>query len=305
MPSLRQLEYLQALSHTRHFRRAAERVGISQPTLSAQLKALEDRLGVQLVERDQSGVVFTAAGEEILAIAQLVLGQVQDIRDVATAHRDGLGGIVRLGVPPTIGPYLVPRMVPGLHAAFPQLKLYIREGIPSELPIALARGTHDLLLTPVPVLGGDLETRQLFREPIFLVVAADHPFAASAEIDRTQLKGQAVLSLGRGYQLHAQVEALCEEFGAQLLSNFEGTSLDTLRQMVGMGMGISFLPGLYVRTMLQQDEGVRILELRNRALYRTIGCAWRRASARSHHYERIIEHLLVAVRRDFPDFALL
>jgi LysR family transcriptional regulator, hydrogen peroxide-inducible genes activator len=305
MPSLRQLEYLLALRQTAHFRRAAERVGVSQPTLSAQLKTLEDRLGVQLVERDRSRVVFTAVGEQVLAIAERVLRDVQEMRDVAVSHRDGLGGVIRMGVPATIGPYLVPRTVPGLHAAYPKLKLYVREGRPDELPEALLRGVHDVLIAPIPIKSADLETLPLFREPLYLIASADHPFASVKEVERTRLQGQSVLTLGRGHQLQAQVEALCAEFGANLLNNYEGTSLDTLRQMVGMGMGISFLPGLYVRTAMARDDSLHVLQLKGRALYRSIGLVWRASSARGPEFRKLGEHLLTTIRRDFADFTLL
>ncbi len=305
MPSLRQLEYLVALSETRHFRRAAEKVGVSQPTLSAQLRALEDRLGVQLVERSRGGVIFTVIGESVLGLARRILRDVQEIRDTTVSHGTEFGGTIRLGLPPTIGPYLLPRMLPQLHKAYPDFKLYVREDVPQELPGALQAGRHDVLITPLPVRGEELHSVPVFREPLFIALPADHPLAGEEAIDRSDLTGQSILTLEAGHQLHEQVEAICEEFGARLLFDFAGTSLDTLRQMVGMGMGLSFLPGLYVRSVLERDPGVKALPIRGRSLSRTVGMVWRKTSARGAEFRRLADYVRQTVERDFPDFARL
>lgn len=305
MPSLRQIEYLVALHETRHFRRAAEQVGVSQPTLSAQLKTMEARLGAQLVERNRSGVVFTPLGERLMDNARRILREVQEIRETALSYGQDFGGTIRLGLPPTIGPYLLPRMLPDLHTTYPDLRLYVREEIPHRLPRALQDGRFDVLITPLPVRGQDLESLPVFREPLFIAMAADHPLAAKAELERDDLNGQSILTLEAGHQLHEQAEAMCEEFGAQLMFDFEGTSLDTLRHMVAMGTGLSFLPGLYVRSVLERDEAVRALQIRARAIYRTIGLVWRRTSALSGQYRKLADHVREAIERDFPEFPRL
>ena len=305
MPSLRQLEYLVAISDARHFRRAAERVGASQPTLSAQLKELERRLGAQLVERDRSGVIMTPLGEQVVSIARRVLRDVQELKDVATSQIGEFTGVIRLGLPPTIGPYLLPKIVPDLHKAYPDLSLYVREEKPHALPASLKEGRYDLLIMPLPVAGYDLETLAIFREPLFVAIAADHPLSKRGEIVRADLKGQSVLALEAGHQLHEQVVAVCEEAGANLMFDYEGTSLDTLREMVSMGMGLSFLPGLYVRSSLGQDASVTVLELTDRSLYRTIGLVWRKKSHRSSEFEALAEHLRRTIERDFTGFMLV
>lgn len=305
MPSLRQIEYLVALDDARHFRKAAEKVGVSQPTLSAQLSALEQRLGVQLVERSRSSVLLTPVGKQVLAVGRRLLRDVQEIRDIVAGQRGPLGGTIRIGLPPTIGPYLLPRMVPELHRKHPDLKLYVREEVPNVLPGALADGTQDVILIPVPVRGGDFKCVPLFREPLFVVVPDDHALAAKGYAERSDLHGEAVLALERGHQLHEQVEAICEEFGARLLFDYEGTSLDTLRQMIAMGMGISFLPGLFVQTSLGRGTGVVALELKGRSLYRTIGMAWRRTSAREDAYQALLRFMRDTVDREFTDITLL
>lgn len=304
MPSIRQLEYILALSETRHFRRAAEKVGVSQPTLSAQLSTLEENLGAQLVERSRSSVLFTPLGKEVEQIARRVMRDVQEIRDICETQDSKFSGTIRLGLPPTIGPYLLPHLVPRMHKAYPDLKLYVREEVPHALPERLQDGYHDVVVMPLPVKGDELHSIPLFREPLYLVVPADSTLANADQLERRQLKGQAVLTLESGHHLHEQVEAICEEFGAVPLSNFEGTSLDTLRQMVGMGMGISFLPGLYVHGVLAKDRSVKIVELKGRSIYRSIGILWRKTSARSQDFELLAEHIRETVRRSFPNCTL-
>ncbi|MGI9384579.1 MAG: LysR substrate-binding domain-containing protein [Methyloligellaceae bacterium] len=305
MPSLRQIEYLVALDDARHFRKAAEKVGVSQPTLSAQLRALEQRLGVQLVERSRSSVLLTPVGRQVLAAGRRILRDVQEIRDLAAGQRGTLGGTIRIGLPPTIGPYLLPRMVPELHRKYPDLKLYVREEIPNALPGALADGVHDVILIALPLRRDDFNCVAMFREPLFVVVPEDHALAAKGFVERSDLNGEAVLALERGHQLHEQVEAICDDFGARLLFDYEGTSLDTLRQMIAMGMGLSFLPGLFVETSLGRGTGVVALELKDRSLYRTIGMAWRRTSARENEYQALLGYVRAAVEREFTHAELL
>ena len=213
--------------------------------------------------------------------------------------------VIRLGLPPTIGPYLLPRLLPKLHKTYPDLKLYVREEVPQTLPASLEEGGHDVVIMPVPVRGGDLESVSLFREPLYLTVPADSPLADKEPVERADLRGQSILTLETGHQLREQVEAICEEFGAELMSNFEGTSLDTLRQMVGMGMGLSFLPGLYVHASLGRDGSVKSKELKGRALYRTVGMVWRKTSARKAEFETLAGHLRDAVKRGFPKISLV
>lgn len=305
MPSLRQLQYLLALSERRHFRRAAEACGVSQPTLSAQLRNLEERLGVQLVERSRATVLMTPVGRQVAAIARRMLNDADEIRQIAASQGQAMGGTIRMGLAPTIGPYLLPRIVADLHTAYPALKLYVREDMPAALPAALEQGRHDVLVVPLSAGRKDLETLPLFREPLYLVMSADHPLAARTTIGRRDLRGHAVLTLESGHQLHEQVERLCDEVQAQLLSDYEGTSLDTLREMVGMGMGMSFLPGLYVLSSLGQDPTIRVASVSGAPIYRTVGMVWRKSSARADDFRIIADRFCNAVRRDFPQFTVV
>lgn len=305
MPNLRQLEYLVALADTRHFRRAAERANTTQPTLSEQLKALEDRLGVQLVERTRAKVVLTAIGQQVVEIARRMLADSSEIKALAASGGRELSGLVRLGLPPTIGPYLLPHVIPELHRTYPGLRLYVREDLPAGLPGALEEGALDVIITPLPVRGADIVVTPLFREPLHLATAADHPFAAAGVVTRERLAGQDVLALGPGHQLHDVAIGLCEELGARLRRDYEGTSLDTLREMVAMGLGITFLPGLYVRSVASRDASVATMEIQGRSVYRTVGMAWRRTSARQHDCRLFAQRIRAVVARDLDGIAVL
>ena len=304
MPSIRQLEYLVAVAETLHFRRAAERCNTTQPTLSEQLKALEDRLGAQLVERDRSRVVLTSVGTQAVAVARRILHDVAEMKSIAASGGRELAGLLRLGLPPTIGPYLLPHVLPGLHAQYPELRLFIRESLPSLLPGALEDGSLDVIITMLPLRQGDFEAVHLFREPLMLAVAADHPLASRGRIERQDLAGLDVLTLGPGHQLHDVVQTLCEEFGARLRHDFAGTSLDTLREMVVMGLGVTFLPGLYVRREIVTDPSLTLVEIKGRSISRTVGMAWRKTSARQDSYGKLAAYFQQAVAGKFADLAV-
>ena len=162
------------MDETNHFRRAAERAGISQPSLTAQIQNLEETLGVLLVERSRTRVVFTPVGREVAARVRPILEQVQALTDFTAGAQRGLVGTIRLGVKPTLGPYLLPHVVKRLHKEYPKLNLYIRENAPRMLERELADGLHDMILAQLPVGSSELTTRRLFREPLYLAVAADH-----------------------------------------------------------------------------------------------------------------------------------
>jgi LysR family hydrogen peroxide-inducible transcriptional activator len=303
LPNIRQLEYLVAIADTLNFRRAAERTNTTQPTLSEQLKALEERLGAHLVERDRSRVLLTPIGVQVVEIARRILRDSNEIRQLTASGGKELAGVLRLGLPPTIGPYLLPLVLPSLHKSFPELKLYIREEVPEALPRALSEGTLDIVITLLPVQGSELVSHALFREPLYLVAAADDPLAGMRKVQRSDLDGRDVLALGRGHQLHEVVVALCEEFGARLRYDFEGTSLDTLREMVMMGLGVTFLPGLYVRREIMTDPHLKVIELHGRSIYHNIGIAWRKSSALQSSYEQLATFFRNAVETELADLA--
>ena len=305
MPTLQQLRYLVAISETLHFRRAAEMTHVTQPTLSGQLRELEEKLGVQLVERSRARVILTPTGTAIAARARMVLRDVEDIVEMAKHGESVLGGTVRLGVLPSLGPYLMPHILPELHQTYPDLKIYVREGVPRDLQNGLDQGHLDLLLFPLPIKGADLVSTRLFREPLWIVSSCDHRFAEQEDAQRADLKGETVLTLEQGHRLHDQVRDLCQEFDADLSLDYEGTSLDTLRQMVGMGMGISFLPALYVRSEVMHDKQVVARQLRSRAPSRMIGMIWRRQSARQDEFFTLADHIRKMLKGRVPEVAVM
>jgi LysR family hydrogen peroxide-inducible transcriptional activator len=304
-PTLRQFRYLVALDDTAHFRRAAERVGVSQPSLSAQIQALEEALGLPLVERGRGGVRLTPMGREITQRARDVLDEVQGIVDLAGAARDGLVGTIRLGAKPTLGPYLLPHVVGALHQAHPDLRLYIRESNPRLLEQELGRGTHDVILAQLPVAGADFETERLFREPLYLALPADHRLARAEAVQPDDLRGEALLALNPDYHLHDQIAQIARDFGATLQRDYEGTSLDALRQMVGMGMGVTFLPALYVRSEISgRGAEVAVRPLKGRKITRAIGLAWRKRAGRATGYRQIAAVIREVTRSRFPELTI-
>jgi LysR family hydrogen peroxide-inducible transcriptional activator len=300
LPSMRQLRYFVALAETRHFRRAAEAVGISQPSLSLQIGNLEELLGSQLIERGRGPVTLTPVGREVLTLARRTLDGAQEILDVTAAMRGGLSGTIRLGASPSLGPYLLPRVVGQLHKAFPDLRLYIRERVPRQLREELLDGTHDMILTQLPMQGAEFHVRRLFSEPLLLVVPPDHPLARQPSVTVSDLKGLEVLSLGPDFVLHDLIQVICAEHGADLVRDYEGTSLDALRQMVAMGMGVTFLPQLYVTSEIDPREAAVVaLPLTRSNFNRTTGLVWRKGSGARLIYDRIADEIVEISRKRF------
>lgn len=286
--TLRQMRYLLALEEMRHFRHAAEACGISQPSLSVQIKALETSLGLDLVERGNNQVQLTVAGREVSRRARDILAATHDLMDLSVMMKSGLGGTVKLGTSMTIGPYLMPYVIDDLNTAHPDLKLYIREAPPSSLLRELNDGVHDLIITQLPAPGASLVVDRLFREPLMVTMPARHPLAEKAEIEPGDLAGKTLLSLSPNYALHDQVLAVCLETGATLARDYEGTSLDALRQMVAMDMGLTLLPSLYIKSEITgKASDVVVRPLTGRRLLRSVGLVWRRSAGASQGYERL------------------
>jgi LysR family transcriptional regulator, hydrogen peroxide-inducible genes activator len=287
MPTLRQLEYLVAVADLKHFGRAAQASHVSQPTLSQQLRTLEERLGVTLIERGLGSAELTPIGREIADRARRLLVGVKDIRALARRSGEDGAGTIRFGVTPTLGPYLMPAIVVALHREQPDLRLYIREGIPDEQALELTRGRLDILLGPLPVQGDGLIVEPLLRERLYLIAPPDHPLAQASRLTKSDLKGAEILSLDRRHHLHRQVAALCDEFGMTLLRDYEGTSLDSIRQMVGSGLGVAILPEFYIRSEVGGSAGVRVLDIGGWKATRSIAAAWRAGAAYGELYLRI------------------
>lgn len=288
MVTIQQLRYLTAIAETSSFSRAAERCHVTQPTLSIQLKELEARLGSQLVERTRSRVLLTPVGAEIARRARNVLSELEDIREIARLDDPAaLKGTLQMGVVQTVGAYVLSLAMPDLRAALPELRVVVREGRIENLPQRLADGVHDVLLLPADPARPDFTTVRLVREPLHLVLPADHRLARQEVIDPRDLRGETILAMERGHRVSDQISRLCREVGAHHASDYAGTTLDTLRLMVATGMGVSLLPALYVRSDVLREKLVVARPLSHGAPVRDITMAWRTSSPRDTTYRRV------------------
>jgi len=283
-PSHRQLDYLVAVGETGHFGEAAKRCHVSQPTLSVQLAMMEDQLGVTLIDRTPGNVTPTHVGRQIIYAAKTILHGLDEISALARTSKTNLGGLIRLGVVPTFGPYFMPKLLPILHETYHDLQVYIREDRPRVLEDDVLAGVTDCALGPKPDASDILHFSPICRESIFLGVPKNHAFAERDHVHVNDLKGQKLLTLGQGHKLFENVRALAGLSGAILAEDYEGTSLDALRQMVSIEMGLSLFPELYVRSEFRKEENVKMLTIEGWPAHRTIGYYWRQNSARAQHF---------------------
>ena len=300
-PSIRQVQYFVAVADASSFRGAALRLQVSQPTLTQQILALEEAFGLQLFERSRAGTTLTPAARELLPNARRVLEEFQGLRDRSESLSRGPVGTYRLGVTPTLGPYLLPHILPAIHRHYAELKLYVREDVPRSLEAGLVAGEHDLILTPLPVDEVRLTVVPLFREPLKLVMSAEHRLARKRPVESRDLAGESVLTLGAQHHFHQQIEQLCDRLNAHVLRDYEGTSLDTLRQMVVMGMGIAFLPALYVRSEIHRRSEIRVTSVRGEEMDRTHVLAWRKSSPARELFGEIAQEIRDLVLRELSN----
>jgi LysR family hydrogen peroxide-inducible transcriptional activator len=298
--SLKQLRCLSAIAETGSFRRAADRLGVTQPALTAQIAALEAGLGLQLFERSRRGAALSPEGRELLGSAHRVLEEFQGFVDRAATLSGGAVVTYRTGVPPTLGPYLLPHILPPLHRKYAGLRLYVRESVPRDLEEGLRNNQHDFIFTPLPVSDRQLTIVPLFREPLKLVMANDHHLAGKARINREDLLGEEILSIEEHHHFHRQVAQLCERLGAKVRRDFEGTSLDTLRHMVVMGTGMAFLPSLYVASEIHDQSELRVTDLRGDSIARIQAMAWRSSSPARALFRELAQEIREILRAQQP-----
>ena len=277
-PTLKQLEYFLAIVKYGSIRRAAEELDISQPTLTAQVAKLEKMFNLNLFERARSGTVLSPAGQHMLPYIQIMIEDMNNLLDAAEIAIDGSKANYRLGVSPTLGPYLLAYLLPLIHEQYQLLKFYVREDVPSELKIGLLDGRYDLLLTPLPLNHESFHVEPLVREELFLVMADDHPMAAKKEITTADLVGEKVVTLEENHIYTKQIEQLCEKFGSILLRDYHGNSLDALRAMISTGVGIAFLPSLYVHSEIKSDSNLFVTRVKDESIHRMHAIAWRHSS---------------------------
>jgi LysR family hydrogen peroxide-inducible transcriptional activator len=278
--NLKDLKYLVALADTGHFGKAAERTFVSQPTLSAQLKKLEEYLGVKLVERQPKNVQLTDVGKQIVIRARRMLDEGDEIVALARSNTDPLAGKLKVGLIPTVGPYLLPRVMPKIRKAVPQLGLMLYEYQTEELLKRLRDGEIDVGILALPVLQDGLESRALYNEAFTVALPSRHPLAEKGAIKVQDLKGQTLLLLEDGHCLRDQALEVCSRVDVREAEDFRATSLETLRQMVVAGLGITLLPEMAVESPYGSQRGLTIRQFANPRPSRTVGAIWRKSSTR-------------------------
>lgn len=276
--NLRDLGYLVAVAEHKHFGRAAEACFVSQPTLSTQLKKLEEFLGVVLIERSNRQVMLTPVGESIVAQAQSVLREADQLVGIANAHRDPLGGEFKLGLIPTIAPYLLPKILTPIRRAFPNLKMQLTESQTGTLLELLKCGQIDAAVLALPHDEEFLDEVFLYREPFHLAVSRQHAFAKRKTVSLRDLEGQDVLLLEDGHCLRDQALDVCNAQGAIQNSNFRATSIETLRQLVAADVGVTLVPELAI---VARQSGLAYVPFKGEAPHRDIGLCWRNTSTRA------------------------
>ncbi|HEY7996599.1 MAG TPA: LysR substrate-binding domain-containing protein [Steroidobacteraceae bacterium] len=286
---LKDLRYLVAVADQRHFGRAAARCFVSQPTLSAQLKKLEDGLGVQLIERAPNNVCLTEAGEAIVARARRILEASDEMVTLARSQRDPLAGRLRVALLPTIGPYLLPRVAPAVRKALPRLELRLYEYQTAAMLAKLHAGEIDVGILALPVEVDGLESRELYREAFMVALPEHHPLAARERVRLADLKGEQLLLLEEGHCLRDQALEVCSRVGVTDQQDFRATSLETLRQMVATGAGVTLLPELAGRGAYRNARGVALRPFARPAPERHIGALWRKSSARRAAIDALCE----------------
>jgi LysR family hydrogen peroxide-inducible transcriptional activator len=277
--NIRDLEYLVALADTRHFGRAAARCHVSQPTLSTQLKKLEAYLGVPLVERRPRRAALTPAGLAVVQRARRMLQDADDIRALARASQDPLSGPLKVGLIPTLGPYLLPRVAPRIAKALPKLQLMLHEYQTEPLVERTLAGELDLAILALPADTRGLVTRSLFAEAFLVAMPESHPLAARKRVKAADLQGEKLLLLEEGHCLRDQALEVCERVGTEE-QDFRATSLETLRQMVVAGLGLTLLPRLAAEGPFASARGLAVRPFSPPAPNRVIGAAWRRSTSR-------------------------
>ena len=284
--NLRDLRYLVAVADLRSFIQAADQCFVSQPTLSTQIKKMEDSLGAQIFERTNKKVLPTELGEQIIASARRILIEVDTIERLANNAQDPLSGNFRLGAIPTLSTYIFPGLVPKIIQTLPKLRLILVEEKTETLIAQLKQGKLDAALLAMPINDDYLKARMLFEDEFYLALASDHPLAMRQTIAQPDLINQQLLLLDEGHCLRGQALQICQINDAEEQQDVRATGLETLRQMVKAGTGITFMPKIAIH---QPEEGIRYIPFDNPAPKRTIGLFWRRTSSRNELLEELIK----------------
>lgn len=287
-PTLRQMQYLVAIADTGKFGDAAKLMNVSQPSLSAQVAEMEAALGVILVERSRQGAMLTPAGEEFVRRVRNILREVEDLKAVARFGRKDLSGRLRLGILPTVGPYLLPFAVRDLHARFPALRLSVREERTIDLDEHLQAGEFDTIIS-TPEDHQNIGHAHLFTESLYICAPPEDTLSqAKGPVALSDLKGRSLLTLGQGHRLNTIIQQLADASGAEVSSEYEGTSLDAIRLMAEMGAGVAVLPSLYALSEARRDRALNARPIAHALAQRSISLIWRDTSPLAVSLEALV-----------------
>jgi len=291
--SVRALGYLVALAEENHFGRAAERCFVSQPTLSTQIRKLEEELGVSLVERAPRKVMLTPIGEDIAHRARHVLRDIEHIKDAARRSKDPETGNIKLGIFPTLAPYLLPHVIPVIRKRYPDLRIQLAEEKTEDILHMLDQGRLDAGLLALPVEEPGMDVQVLFDEPFVTAMPASHPLCDNQVITMQDLAGEELLLLEEGHCLRQHALAVCELAGAHERVDFHATSMETLRQMVAADAGVTLMPVLSVKPPIPFTDNIVLRPFAEPAPSRTIALVWRSSSPMGGFLRKFAKSLVV------------
>ncbi|MGO4437715.1 LysR substrate-binding domain-containing protein [Rhizobium sp. RAF56] len=294
MLTLRQMRYFEALASARHFGRAAKLAHISQPALSTQIMEMEAYLGAKLVERSRSGVILTVKGAEVLAHVRRVLEEVERLERSARRGGSVLEGLVRIGIIPTVAPYLVPQLIPHLRRSYPAMEIELKEAMTDVLTADLVEGRLDAIVAALPLDAEGLETRTLFTDRFFMATAQNDGDILASPMTEMEVDLDRLLLLEEGHCLRDQALAVCGA-GKRSLVNFGATSMSTLLQMVAHDMGVTLIPEMAIASETSRNA-IRVVPFADPQPSRRIGLAWRRSSQRDRDMQALAEAIIAVAQ---------
>lgn len=289
--TLNELRYIVAVSQESNFRRAAERVFVSQPALSLAIQKLEAELGVQIFERSRTNVQATPIGEMIVAQAQRALEEVLQIREIASQGKDQLSGILKVGAIYTVGPYLLPQLIPILNQKAPNMPLEMEENLTANLEAQLINGRLDVIIIALPFAGPGIVTLPLYDEDFSVVIPSNHPWSKKKKIKTSDLATEKVLLLSSGHCFSNQVREACSQFNSNMGETLQGNSLETIRNMVASGLGITVLP-VSANSEKYRSKLTYEIPFATPAPSRRIALAWRKGFSRKKAIELLAQAII-------------
>lgn len=284
LPTTKQLRYFVALAQIGHFGKAADACFVSQPAFSVAIRELENTLNIQLVDRTNKNVTVTSLGREIAAQARLVLRDLEELVDIAQGNQLPLTGQLKLGVIPTIAPFLLPHLLPALRKSYPDLKLYLKEDLTDRVYASLMDGDLDLILIALPYELRNVSEMHLFRDHFYLAHQAKSALVDPSHHQVSELPEDSILLLEDGHCMRDHALSACSIKNADKVSKITATSLLTLVQMVDADLGVTYLPEMAIGSSLLRNTRIKTTALGSES-YRDIGLVWRKASTRSEEFE--------------------